>query len=149
MQRVLIFISLLLSLSVSFAQRVDSPRSRSASDMGGYSALELNQKQVEKEAELSQLLERYQSARNPSREALKARMMTVIYELFDLSMMQKASEANSLRLTLQSLSSRTDYNKNQEILKLKKELEMVERQLEQRLNLRDKIVAKRLYDMTN
>lgn len=146
MRRILSILPVLLTLSVAFAQGPEG-HSRSAAEADGFSMADVLNKQVEKEIELDQLLDRYKAARNPTREALKARMMNVIYDLFDLSMMVKASEANNLRLSLKSLSTRSDYAQNPEIRKLENQLKLVEKQIQQRLNLRDEIVAKRLYDM--
>ncbi len=145
MKKIFLLLSLFFACSLLYAQTDTAIRSRSASKVGNIDATEFYLRQHRKEMELAGLQKSYEEAPHPKKEALKAKMLVVLYELFDLSMMKQYEEALQLKALLQRLENHQDYkDKNQEINRIKESLRQVEEQIRQRENLRDEIVARRL-----
>ncbi|MCI4667179.1 MAG: hypothetical protein MRZ79_03395 [Bacteroidia bacterium] len=140
------FLSCLLFLSAfCSAQPVASTHNRKVGKIGNLDSNEFFLRKEKKANELHELTSLYHQTADSKRSEIRAQMLVVLYELFDLNMIEQYSEAQELKGLLNQVEKHENYQQNNsEINKLKLQLKQIENQISKRKSHRDNIVSKRL-----
>lgn len=148
MKLLLFLFALPFFIQTSFAQSKYSTHTRQVIQVGGMTSAEYGIRKAKKEEELFGLKKTYLKSAAPQKASVRAQMLAVLYELFDLNMIKQYAEARQLKSLLQQLEQEDAYqNKSSEIVNLKLKLAQVEKQIADRKSLRDKIVSQRLQEL--
>lgn len=139
-------IALPILLSLSAAQDTFPGHSRQASTLDGMSATEFAIRKDKKESQLQALKTSYFEAEDNKQASIRAQMLAVLYELFDLNQIKKNAEANQLKDMLKALEN-LDAIQDSEVNELKLKLNQVEAQISTRQKFRDSIVSQRLQEL--